>query len=177
VPGSVEPTKGRNRGANGSISKPICDNPPMSSLLAGDLRNIISEESARLLTLSEEDSGISEGTGRWSAKQVVGHLIDSAANNHMRFVRAALEGSYEGPGYEQERWVDIHGYAEMPWSELVAFWNRYNELLARVVDRIPEDRLQSQCRIGGGDLMTLGFVVEDYLRHMRHHLAQINRRA
>jgi hypothetical protein len=145
----------------------------MASLLASDLRNTISEESASLLTLSEQASSASESGGRWSAKQVLGHLIDSAANNHMRFVRAALEGSYEGPGYEQERWVDLHGYAEMPWPELVAFWKRYNELLARVVDRIPEDRLQSLCRIGGGDAVTLGFVIEDYLRHMRHHLAQI----
>ena len=56
---------------------------------------------------------------------------------------------------------------------LVEFRRRYNELLAQVVERIPDDRLQSPCRIGGGETVTLGFVIDDYVRHLKHHLGQI----
>jgi hypothetical protein len=149
----------------------------MAKLLASHLRDTVSNELESLLTISEEAARLSANKGEWAPKEVLGHLIDSAANNHMRFVRGALDGSYEGPGYEQESWVDIHGYSEMQWSDLVEFWRRYNEILARVLDRMPEERLHSPCRIGVGEVVTLGFVVEDYVRHMRHHLEQIRQRS
>ena len=68
-------------------------------------------------------------------------MIDSAANNHQRFVRAALEGHYSGPGYQQEGWVKIHGYAELPWETLLEMWSGTNGMLQRIVSRIPEERL------------------------------------
>ena len=39
------------------------------------------------------------GPDSWSPRQELGHLIDSAANNHIRFVRAATEPEFSGPGY------------------------------------------------------------------------------
>src|SRR5271154_1666835 len=71
--------------------------------------------------------------GGWTRKQVLGHMIDSAANNHQRFVRAALEGHYSGPGYQQEGWVKIHGYAERPWETLLELGDGAHGLLERIV--------------------------------------------
>jgi hypothetical protein len=111
--------------------------------------------------------------GGWTRKQVLGHMLDSAANNHQRFVRAALEGRYSGPGYEQERWVDLHGYADLPWQTLLDWWIAAHQRLGRVVDRIPESRLASSCIVGDDPPVTLQFLIEDYVAHQRHHLAQI----
>jgi hypothetical protein len=88
----------------------------------------------------------------------------------MRFVRAALEPVYEGPGYAQNEWVEIHEYQEAPWEELVDFWFQYNRMLVRVIERIPRDGFETPCTIGGSAPVPLGFVIEDYILHMRHHL-------
>ncbi len=72
-------------------------------------------------------------TGAWSPKQELGHLIDSAANNHIRFVLASLEGEFRGAGYAQDTWVDAHGYQDFAWTELVDLWYSYNSLLAHLV--------------------------------------------
>jgi hypothetical protein len=113
------------------------------------------------------------GPASWSPKQELGHLIDSAANNHIRFVRAALEAEYQGPGYRQDEWVKIHGYQDIPWDLLVTFWFQYNTLLAAMVERIPPQRLSAICTIGDGKPVTLAFIIEDYVRHMQHHLDHI----
>src|SRR3954452_978925 len=82
--------------------------------------------------------------GKWSPKQELGHLIDSATNNHIRFARAAIAQEFAGPGYAQDEWVRIHGYQEMPWQAVVDFWYQYNSFLAGLVERIPEDRLHTK---------------------------------
>ncbi len=109
----------------------------------------------------------------WTRKQIVGHLLDSATNNRQRFVRAAIDGSYTGPGYAQDAWVVAHGYTEQSWSDLLLWWQAEHELLIAVVDRIPEDRLAAMCCVGEGEPVTLRFLIEDYVQHQKHHLAQI----
>src|SRR5215475_11777199 len=91
-----------------------------------------------LLQVQEDVVCLSWREGGWTRKQVLGHMIDSAANNHQRFVRAVLDGSYVGPFYAQEGWVAAHGYNEMPWSKLIAWWQTYHEILMSVIERIPE---------------------------------------
>jgi len=111
--------------------------------------------------------------GGWSSKDTLGHLIDSALNNHQRFVRASLDGNYEGPTYQQQAWLDMHGYSGMPWSELLAHWQRQNDLLCAVVDRIPESKYGALCKVGADAPVNLRFLVEDYLAHLHHHADQI----
>ena len=113
------------------------------------------------------------GPASWTPKEELGHLIDSAANNHQRFVRAALDGEYAGPGYAQNAWVAIHGYRDMPWNTLVGFWFDYNQLLAGVIENIPSEKLAAPCSVGSGQPVTLGFLITDYVKHMQHHLDHI----
>ena len=103
---------------------------------------------------------------------MIGHLIDSAANNHQRFVRAQEGDSYTGPGYSQDEWVAVQGYQDAPWDDLIVLWAAYNRHLARVIERIPDARRSTACTIGPDAPKTLGFVASDYVRHLRHHLAQ-----
>jgi hypothetical protein len=136
-------------------------------------RDQIASVHHQLLSVSEQQSQQPFRTGGWSRKQILGHLIDSALNNHQRFVRAALDGSYEGPSYQQEGWVSMHGYGSLQWDVLLRHWRSQNELLCEVVERIPEDRLDAQCRVGNQTPVTLRFLVQDYLDHLHHHIRQI----
>jgi hypothetical protein len=127
----------------------------------------------RLLVISEQDSQRPWREGGWTSKEILGHLIDSALNNHQRFVRASLDGVYAGPSYEQKGWVAMHGYQSMAWSVLLEHWRWQNELLSKVVERIPEDRLEALCRVGDDAPVTLDFLVKDYVVHLQHHVKQI----
>lgn len=144
--------------------------------LASFLRQTIEKELPLLRNLTQEQASTPRGPGAWSPKQELGHLIDSAANNHMRFVRAALHGNYEGPGYEQNGWVDIHGYQELPWETLLDFWRQYNAVLAALIERIPPAAYDAQCRIGSDAPVPLRFVVRSYVLHIQHHIDQILKR-
>jgi hypothetical protein len=111
--------------------------------------------------------------GGWTRKQIVGHLLDSAANNRQRFVRAAADGRYAGPQYAQDAWVAAHGYAAQPWETLLRWWQVEHEILAAVVDGIPEERMQAPCVVGEDEPVSLRFLIEDYIRHQRWHFGQL----
>ena len=137
------------------------------------LEQALDRETAHLRAVSGRDASAKPSPQAWSKKEELGHLIDSAANNHIRFVRACLEPEFRGPGYEQDGWVGLHGYQEMAWEKIIDFWRSYNDFLVLVVRRIPSDRLEIPCIIGAGQPVTLRFVIEDYVLHMQHHLDHI----
>jgi hypothetical protein len=128
---------------------------------------------AALHAVPPELAGSPWREGGWTRKKVVGHMLDSAANNRQRFVRAAIEGRYAGPKYAQEAWVDAHGYAGQPWETLLRWWDTEHEILAAVVDRIAEERVEASCVVGEDAPVTLRFLIEDYIHHQRGHAAQI----
>jgi hypothetical protein len=138
------------------------------------LRQTIDRELPHLQDVTEQQSQVASSgkPGAWSPKEELGHLIDSAANNHIRFVLATIDTEFRGPGYAQDKWVAAHGYAELPWPMLVDFWYRYNILLVHVIERIPEEHLKNRCVIGWG-VVSLRFVIDDYVLHMQHHLDHI----
>jgi hypothetical protein len=107
---------------------------------------------------------------------VLGHLIDSAANNHQRFVRAQHADAIMLPGYEQNHWVESQGYQDADWPHLVALWTHLNLHLADVISRIPPAKYAVRCVIGDSEPLTLETIVIDYLRHLEHHVAQIRER-
>ncbi len=127
----------------------------------------------KLLKISEQAAAQKPGPGKWSKKEIIGHLIDSASNNHQRFVRASLNAAMAFPPYQQEPWVAASHYQEMPWCELVEFFVQYNLHLSRLIIMIPESALENPCNIGKENPVTLRFVITDYLRHWQHHLQQI----
>jgi hypothetical protein len=137
---------------------------------ADKLEEVINEWRGRLLAVSPADAHAKPSPDRWSISEVMGHLVDSANNNHQRFVRAQLVDSLQFPKYDQNAWVAIAHYREVEWASLVELWYHYNRLLAVVIRNIPESSLAVPCTIGNYDPCTLTFLVTDYLDHMNHHL-------
>jgi hypothetical protein len=145
----------------------------MNARHADEIAALVQGEGARLRALSAAAADAPREPGTWTRKQVLGHLVDSALNNHQRIVRAELADSLEFPGYAQDEWVRCQGYASEDWSALIDLWTALNRHLARVVRLIPAAKLSVPCRIGAGTPMRLEDLVADYLRHVRHHLAQV----
>jgi hypothetical protein len=141
--------------------------------LSEKLLSAIEVAEPRLSKVGEQESTKPILSGGWSRKQVIGHLIDSASNNHQRFVRAAQQPSLDFPGYNQEENVRVQALQEADWPVLVSLWAAYNRYLAHVVAHLPESKLETPCRIGGKEPVTLGFIATDYLTHLLHHLRQI----
>ena len=141
-----------------------------------ELRAVAGSFSRELLGADPRSTARRPDPRTWSPKEVLGHLIDSAANNHQRFVRAQEAEALRMPGYEQNHWVRSQGYNDADWSHLVALWTHFNLHLADVIARIPTDRYSVPCTIGESDPVTLEFVIVDYLRHLKHHMTQIRQR-
>ena len=91
-------------------------------------------------------------------------------------MRGTRESGFHGPNYDQNGWVRSHSHNDIPWPALTGFWPRYNLLLAHLTGQIPEERLQAECSAGSGEPVVLGFLIEDYILHMQHHLDHILRR-
>ena len=137
------------------------------------LRELIKKASLSLSKISAGRAAEPLKDGGWSRKQVLGHIIDSASNNHQRFVRASIQPELVWPNYEQESWVKANGYDAAPWDELVQFWTLYNLHLLRVISRIPEEKTSTVCRLGNESPMTLAELIASYIKHLEHHLNQI----
>src|ERR1700677_32793 len=116
--------------------------------LSVELARLVETTEARFLEIGEADSRTPIRPGGWSRKQLIGHLIDSASNNHQRFVRAALQDSVTLPGYEQEGWSRAQFVQDAPWSMLIALWASYNRYLAHVIAHLPDGKLDVPIHIG-----------------------------
>jgi hypothetical protein len=141
--------------------------------LSEKLLSVVDSAEPRLRAISASESSIPLLSGGWSRKQVIAHLIDSASNNHQRFVRAALQTTLDFPGYDQDGNMRVQAPQEADWLLLVSLWAAYNRYLAHVIAHLPASKLETPCRIGSGKPVTLDFLAKDYLTHLVHHLSQI----
>lgn len=138
--------------------------------LAQRLLHHCTQVSPTLLALSEETLQIRPAPGKWSIKEIIGHLVDSASNNHQRFVRT-MRGEQPEIRYEQDDWVMLQRYQTADSRELVGLWELYNRHLAHLIAGMSETDLE-QTLVMGGEQVTLRYCAEDYVRHLEHHLHQ-----
>ena len=148
------------------------------------LRAAVVEALPALRAISEDDSQRRRHPPAWSPREIIGHLIDSASNNHGRFVRASIEDSLVFPPYDQEAWVALQGYHDQAWHGLLDRWTAFNEQVAGMIERIPQAALMRQRTnhnlhriawrtVPDGVATSLEYFVRDYIGHLRHHLAQV----
>ena len=141
------------------------------------LLSVIIDAKERFSVISEEDWSRRPAPGKWSKKEILGHLIDSATNNHQRFVRAQLaDDTFIGPSYEQDLCVSVQNYQRVSTKDLIDLWFAYNTLLVHVIAHANPLKLSVTCLIGNYDPVSFSFVITDYVDHMIHHLKQITPR-
>ena len=141
--------------------------------IAKELRELVAGARVQLLSLSEQAVSEKPFAEKWSLKEVLGHLIDSASNNHQRFVRMQLQQDIGSFSYTQEEWNAVQKYQAERWSDLVDLWALYNTHLAHVIANVNHASLRNTCEMGYPHPASLRFVMEDYVRHVKHHLEQI----
>jgi hypothetical protein len=150
-----------------------------------DLRDVVQRATAELLRVPPDVAASRPAPAKWSIKEIVGHLIDSASNNHQRFVRAQWTADLVFPGYDQDAWVASQRFAEAPWPDLVVLWRELNLHLARTVAALPADICQRPRHPHNLDRIafrtvpadqpaTLDYFIRDYVGHLEHHLRQID---
>jgi hypothetical protein len=148
----------------------------MTARIADDLDATVLAAVQRLRPLDAAVVTYRPAPDRWTIKEVVGHLIDSAANNHHRFVRAQFTNELVFPKYEQNEWVGCQFYNDVDWHDLLDLWRHYNGHLAHILRHMRPDALSVRCIIGPNEPATLGFLIEDYGVHLKHHLDKIDQR-
>ena len=154
-----------------------------AQFLAG-FRETIVGATARLNGITPEESRRKSAADDWAPIEVLGHLVDSATNNHQRFVRAQFTDDLVFPGYDQDGWVSAQKYHDESWPDLIQLWSSYNLHLLHLVSVIPPDVLSKQREKHSLDQIafelvpqdqpaTLEYLIRDYVDHLRHHLDQI----
>jgi DinB superfamily len=149
-----------------------------------DFKQTIESASPRLLQISEQQSAQPRPEAEWSSKQIIGHLIDSAANNHARFVLGQMKDDLVFPGYDQDGWVKTNHYQEASWPDLVELWRAYNLHLHHLMVYADQAKLETPCTlhtlqeitfktVPQSAPVTLKYLMKDYVDHLKHHLDQI----
>jgi hypothetical protein len=149
-----------------------------------DFKQTINSAVPRLLQISEAQSEQARAEEHWSAKQIIGHLIDSATNNHARIVVGQIKDDLVFPGYDQNRWVEIQRYQQAGWPHLVELWRAYNLHLWHVMSCAAPEKMNNRCSkhslqtiafetVSESEPVTLEYLMKDYVVHLKHHLAQI----
>jgi len=135
------------------------------------LEYIINLTPKMLTEINEENMSTKPSPTTWSKKEIIGHLIDSATNNHQRFVRGQFENIPE-ISYDQNNWNEFSFYNQIESKQIISFWTIYNKQIIEIIKRIPKENLEKQIKIGN-NILTLEFLIIDYVEHLEHHLNQI----
>lgn len=124
-----------------------------------------------LAEIAEEKMSLKPFPDKWSKKEIIGHLIDSATNNHQRFIRGQFENIPE-IRYDQNKWNEYSFYQQIDSKQIISFWTIYNKQLIEIIKLIPTENLKRQIKVGE-NLLTIEFLIADYVEHMEHHLNQV----
>jgi hypothetical protein len=155
-----------------SYSQPQSSYDPAA--LAADLHAALAEGLVLFAGIDEALSRERAKPDEWCAREVVGHLIDSACNNHRRFILGQTPGLPKFDGYDGDVWVARQQYVDESWADIVALWAAYNRHLRHVIARTPAGHLlMSATDPDGLGPVTLGFLMQDYIGHIRHHYEQV----
>lgn len=127
-----------------------------------------------LEAISEKDATVKPAPHKWSKKEIIGHLIDSANNNQQKFIRTqAIDGHLDFVGYAQDSWVAIQNYQAVEWKTLIQFWHAFNMHIAHIIQNANPDKLGNTITIEGTGPFRLDFIMADYVEHLTHHLKTV----
>ncbi|MEW6130938.1 MAG: DinB family protein [Acidobacteriota bacterium] len=148
----------------------------MTPEFINDFRNTISQAYEGLRKIDEAQAAAKPEADQWSIKELIGHLLDSASNNHQRIVRLQIFDAIEFPFYQQDDFVRINDYQNESWEFLLAFWRLYNLHLLHIIEKVDRTKLENIWLTSDERKLSLAYIIEDYLKHLKHHLSQIAER-
>lgn len=148
------------------------------------LIKIIDQATASIKQMAIEEMQSRPGNNKWSKKEILGHLIDSAYNNHLRFLRAGAQEDLIFDGYNQNEWVIKNNYQQRAVNNILDTWTTVNQHLGYLLEQLPEPLLSRETTkhnfhqicmrpVKEDSVTKLAYLVEDYIFHLEHHLAQI----
>jgi hypothetical protein len=140
-----------------------------------ELRQIVSEYATKIASISEQEFSAKPLPNKWSKKEVLGHLIDSAQNNLRRFVCGQYENAPPKISYDQDFWVRANGYQSVSQKDIIQLWQLINAQIASILSAMPATDYKKTCDTGKQipQLRSLEWLADDYVKHMKHHLNQI----
>lgn len=149
-----------------------------------ELFNVLEINTNLLLKISDKRASQKFSADKWSRKEILGHLIDSALVNHIRFIRSLSKHDLVFEGYPQDEWVNVQNYNFRNWGELIELWKSVNLHIAELINNIPKEKLLSFSEHHNFNVIcfnlvetdkesSLNYLVKDYLAHLNHHLNQI----
>ncbi|NRD77105.1 DinB family protein [Bacillus sp. BRMEA1] len=142
--------------------------------VAAQLKDLLKSVPEKLKEFSQEEMIRPRAKGKWSRVQILGHLCDSAINNLTRFIQVQyLPEPLSIFPYNQDVWVTSQHYSDTAIDEVIILWASLNRSIIRVISNLPKDKIAQTCILPNGNRVTLEWLIEDYLQHMRHHLQQI----
>lgn len=136
-----------------------------------ELRKVISEYAGKFNAIPESELAAKPSLTKWSKKEVIGHLIDSAHNNLRRFIVAQYESVPSQIVYEQDAWVASNHYQDAPKEDVITLWKLLNERIIAVLENMPEENYGKQSLTSR--LHSIEFLAGDYVRHLKHHINQV----
>ncbi len=145
--------------------------------IAEGIGAVVAEWDARLRNLPTDVINGPRNRQNRNIRQIVGHLVDSASNNHQRIVRLQYNAVLEFPDYRQDndRWIVLQDYETSDWQELTALWKYYNLHLMHVIRAVRTDALDNRWADFEGNEVTLREMIAGYLDHLNLHLGEIEK--
>jgi hypothetical protein len=140
---------------------------------AENLRKTLTKVLPALNNISDEAASLKPLPEKWSKKEILGHLIDSACNNQQKFVRTMAGSHVDFVGYQQNFWVASQKYNAVNWHDLISLWQAYNEHLTHIIENVGSELLANEITIEDAGTFLLEFIMTDYAEHLKHHLNQI----
>ncbi len=139
------------------------------------LQQLAAQMPERLHQFSAEELAHKPAPGKWSKKEILGHLCDSALHNWQRFYYAQLaQGTYSFQRYPQDDLVLLNQYQSLPAGQIASLWASLNRQIVAVLENLPSAKWEQPVQLpNGGEQVTLQWLIEDYLLHLEHHLGQI----
>ncbi|PEL06520.1 DinB family protein [Bacillus sp. AFS017336] len=144
------------------------------------MNNLLNEFSSLIQTvpkiiISLSNTNFRSSPTKWSKKEILGHLCDSATMNHKRFIdRLSSNDELILELYKQNSWVELNDYQNgYTIEEILTLWTTLNNRFINVLSTISEDQWKLQYKTQNDETVTLSWLFTDYIDHMKHHLNQI----
>jgi hypothetical protein len=137
-----------------------------------ELNSIINDFYNKYKSMDNEITSKRLGVDKWTLKEIIGHLIDSASNNHQRLVRLQIVDELIFPEYSKDnsRWIEIQKYNDLNFSDIILLWKQYNVLIGNIIKEVDKSKLENYWKRPDGNKITLKDLIIDYVRHIKDHL-------